>query len=120
MRTLHVDVPEEACMSDRTRLDPKERKAQILAAALKLAQAEKFAYRTLTKDQIGKEAGCSAGLVHARLGDMAKLPNLLMRLAVKQRLIPIVAGGLLDENRIALKAPDDLKNEAKRWLLKNL
>jgi hypothetical protein len=41
-------------------------------------------------------------------------------LAVKQRLIPIVAGGLLDENRIALKAPDDLKNEAKRWLLKNL
>ena len=119
MSILNVTT-EDVCMSDRTRLDPKERKAQLLTAALKLAEADKFNYRSLTKDQIAKEAGCSAGLVHARLGDMAKLPGLLMRLAVKKRIVPIVAGGLLDKHRAALNAPDDLKNEAKRWLLKNI
>jgi AcrR family transcriptional regulator len=115
-----LNVTEEVCMTDRTRLDPKERKIQLLTAALKLAEKDKFSYRSLTKDQIAQAAGCSPGLVHARLGDMRLLPNLLMREAVKRRLLPIVAGGLLDKHKTAMKAPEDLKEDAKRWLLKNL
>ena len=99
----------------RQRLKPETRRDQILSAALILAEAQHYA--DITRDDIAHKAGVSMGLVTHHFGSMVQLRRALMRFAVQQECVPVVAQGLASRDAHALKAPDALKERAARHLI---
>lgn len=97
-----------------TRLPSKERKQQIVAAALKLAERrdKRGGYKELTRDMIAEAAEVSPGLVSHAVGAMPAVLKAIMREAVATENVVVVAQGLGARDPIALKAPEDLKRRA--------
>lgn len=93
-----------------TRLKPTDRKKQILDAALDLA--ERRGYSTITRDSIATAAGCAPGLVSAYFGTMINFRRDIMRAAIREERLPIIAQGLAAKDPHARKAPDPLKQAA--------
>lgn len=89
------------------RLDPKDRTQQLLSVALHLAAREGWA--NLTHSAVAKTAGVSNGLVVSRLGTMAALRRSVMRAAVAQGVVPVVAEGLAAGDKHARKADEALR-----------
>lgn len=96
------------------RSDPAVRTAELLEVALRLAAAE--GWRTLTRDRIAAIAGVSPGLVSARLGTMEALKRSVMRAAVKNRTVAVVAEGLLVGDKQARRADAELRELCKAWM----
>lgn len=92
----------------------KDRKADLLEAAVRLAEREGFA--NLRRDAIATEAGVSFALVTVRLGTMAKVKRAVMREAIRLEKLPIVGQGLAMGDANAKKAPADLKDRAVQWI----
>lgn len=87
-----------------------DRRAQILAAAVTLAA--KRGYQNVTRDEIAQAAGISAGLVNKYFETMIRLRRDVMRAAVRERNLAIIAQGVAMRDRQAMKAPDELKQAA--------
>lgn len=83
---------------------------EILSIALKLAQQN--GYREISRELIAKAARISPALVSVRFGTMPKLRRRLMRFAIAQACLPVIAQGLAARDGQALKASDDLKQLA--------
>lgn len=96
------------------RSDPAARTAELLKVALNLAAAE--GWRTLTRDRIAQVAGVSPALVSVRLGTMEALRRSVMRAAVKDRVVAVVAEGLLVGDKQARKADTSLRELCKAWM----
>lgn len=94
----------------RTRMKPDDRRGEILAAALFLAQDKN--YNTVSRDEIAERAGTSVGLVSRYFGTMPKLKRAVMRAAIKAEALPIIAQGLAAQDPHAMKAPQELKQRA--------
>jgi AcrR family transcriptional regulator len=94
----------------RKRLDPVDRKEQILDAAI--SEARKVGYSRLTKEAIAQAAECSPALVNFYFSTMTKLRRALMRAAVKREVLEIIAQGLVDKNPQAQAASDAVKRRA--------
>ena len=94
----------------RTRKTPDARSAEILAAAVKLAK--RVGWRRLTRDAVAKAANVSTGLVSTHFANMDKLRDEVMRSAVHDEILPLIAEGLTDGNRIARRAPQELRQRA--------
>lgn len=92
------------------RMKPADRRAEILDAAVRTAAAVGF--MRMTRDDIARTAGCTGGLVSARLGTMEKLRDEVMRQAVKHEVLQVVAEGMALRHRHAIKAPADLQKRA--------
>lgn len=97
-------------MAQQAKLEARERTAQILAAALKLAA--KDGYGRITREAIAAAAGVSPGLVTHHMGTMEQLRRDVMREAVRAECLPVIAQGLVARDRHALKAPDPLQKKA--------
>ncbi len=69
-------------------------------------------YHKMTRDHIADAAGCSVGLVSKYFGTMVKLKRSVMRAAVNQEVLEIVAEGLATGDKCARKAPQELKEKA--------
>ena len=93
------------------RLAPEDRKALLLKAAISVASAGH--YKHITRKQIAEEAGTSGPLVGHYLGPMEGLSDVIMRYAVKNTHLWVVAQGLMCGDRIAQLAPEELKNKAR-------
>lgn len=98
------------------RMDPKERSAEILDAAL--VAAERHGLLKMTRDDIARIADVSPGLVSARLGTMGDIRRVVMRHAVRKSNIAVLSQGLALRDKHALRAPEDLKKQALEHLLK--
>lgn len=92
------------------RLKPAIRKEEILAAALILAT--KHGYTNVARDEIAKQVGVGGSAVQYHFGTMAKLRTELMRYAVKQQNLRVIAQGLAVSDRQAAKASKGLKRQA--------
>ena len=103
-------------MSKRSKEYLDNREEEILKVALGLAK--KHGYTKITRGDIALSAKVSPGLVSKYLGTMTALRRTIMRQAVARRIPEIVAQGLADKNRYAIKAPDELKNLALSVLVK--
>lgn len=99
----------------RTRLDPKDRKAEILAAAVRLAR-ERGGYTALTYSGVAGAAGVSRGLVHSYFGVMNELRRAVMGYAIANEVVEIVAQGLTAGDSRAKKASPELKAAAIKYL----
>lgn len=97
-------------MTKNKRLLPSDRRQQILDAALNVA--ENIGYRHLTREQVATNAGCAESLVSAYFGTMEKFRRTIMRAAVKNESLPIIAQGLVAGDKHAKKADPQLRNKA--------
>lgn len=95
-------------------MTPNDRTRELLAVALRLAAAD--GWRSLTRESIALAAGVSPGLVSARLGTMEQLRRSVMRAAVTQRCVAVVAQGLAMRDKQALKADAELRALAAAWV----
>ena len=91
----------------QTHLDAAQRRADILAAALRASECH--GYSRLTLQQIADTAGVSKPLPLHYFGTMTKLRRCIMREAVRVRNVALVAQGLALKDPHALKAPADLQ-----------
>lgn len=91
-----------------------DRKSQLLEAALKIAK--KIGYTKVTREAIAKDADVSPALVSFYFGSTPNMKRDIMRHAVKQGIVEIIAQGLADKNPYAAKAPPELKKKAAQHL----
>lgn len=95
-------------------MTPAERTHHLIAAGLAAAAAT--GWRTLTREQIAARAGVSPALVSARLGTADSIRRAVMRAAVRERCVPVVAQGLAARHPAALKADESLRAAAAEWV----
>lgn len=96
------------------RMDPKRRTDELLAVALRLAAAR--GWRTLTHAAVAQAAGVSQGLVVARLGTKHQMLRAVMRRAVSEGIVAVVAEGLAVKDKHALRADEALRERAAAWV----
>lgn len=87
-----------------------EREAQILAAALVVAARE--GYRQFTLQQVATEAKVDKTLPLHYFGTMVQLRRKVMRAAIKNEILSIVAQGITLRDPHAQKAPQELRARA--------
>lgn len=108
--TIHYGGHEQVAIVAHTMKPERQRKQEILAAALVLA--ERDGLTTMTRDGIAVEASVSTGLVNAHFGTMAKLRRAVVGEAVRVGCLPVLAQALAMRDPLACNAPDELKRAA--------
>lgn len=94
----------------RTRMRPEARKDEILAAALDIAANSH--YLKVTREQIAVRVGVSGPAIQYHFQTMVQLRKDLMRAAVKQTCLKVIAQGLLSDDPHAIRASEGLKRQA--------
>jgi len=94
-----------------SRLKPDDRKLQILRAALIVASKD-GGLSTLSRQEVAKEAGCAESLVSRYFGTMVEFKRTIMRAAVHNQILSVVAQGLAMGDKHAQKADPELKSKA--------
>lgn len=92
------------------RMKPEVRREYILGVALSLAEAKH--YLKMTRFQLAEECDVSEGLITHYFGTMTRLRRDVMRHAIKERRLPVIAQGLTANDPHARKAPTQLQREA--------
>lgn len=95
----------------KKRLQPADRKQEILNAAIKVA-GRPGGWSKLTRDSVAKEAGCAEGLVSKYFGTMITFRRSIMRAAIVAENLAVVAQGLAAGDASAKKADPELKARA--------
>lgn len=93
------------------RLKPDDRKTEILTAAIKVA-GQPGGWSTLTRESVANEAGCAVGLVSRYFGTMICFKRAIMRKAVVDADLAIIAQGLATRDVNAIKADPEIKRQA--------
>lgn len=99
----------------RKRLKPDARKNDVLSLALRLAATR--GYNRITRDQVAKAAGVTGPALTYHFGSMGQFRRQLMRLAVSEGCLAVVAQGLAAGDPQALKAPESLRRRAVEAML---
>lgn len=100
----------------RSRLPKEQRRAELLAAALDLAETR--GADRITHDHVAIAAGVARSLVIHYFGTATQLRRDVMRAAVKHRRVAIVARGLALRDPHALKADEALRAEASALMVR--
>lgn len=98
----------------KQRLKAEVRKEEIMAAGLALAQSK--GYDRITRDEVGRAVGVSGTTIQYHFPTMTQFRRELMRYAVRNRNVAVVAQGLVNQDPRAKAAPEDLKDAAKASL----
>lgn len=89
------------------RMAPADRREQILDAAVGMARD--IGFQKITRDGVAGRAGVAMGLVTRYFGTMCQLRRAVMRSAVKNEVISVIAEGLAIGDPHAKKAGPELK-----------
>lgn len=88
----------------------EHRRTEILRTAMELATQN--GYRSIQPSSLAEEAGISRALLHSYFGTKEQLLRAVMRFAVANRVLPVIAQGIANREPQALKAPMDVRLEA--------
>ncbi len=91
-----------------------DRKTQIINAAV--SEAKAHGYRKLTRAGVAARIGISEALVSHHTGTMVSLKRDVMRAAIRDGILSIIAEGLADKDKQARKAPEELRIAAANHL----
>lgn len=92
------------------RLDPKVRKAEILAVAVQ--RASLLGLAGLRRDDVAQAAGVANGLVTRYFNTMTQLRRAVVRAAIHSENLPLIAQALANRDPDAMKAPEELRKRA--------
>lgn len=84
------------------RYKPSIRRELILSAAIAAAR-KPGGWSLLTRQVIAAAAGCSEGLVSRYLGDMPSARRAVMKVAVKEEIVEIIAQSVVAHDGYAVK-----------------
>lgn len=98
------------------RLQPSDRKDQILIAALRVA-GKPGGWAALTRLNVALEVQCAESLVSKYFGTMISFKRTVMRAAIQTENLSIIAQGLASNDKTAQKAPPALKQKALATLI---
>lgn len=96
------------------RLKPATRKDEIIVVALKLATEGH--YQQVSRADIATAALCSGPTVQYHFSTMQQLRTEIMRAAVKREHLRVIAQGIVANDPIAMRAPEELRLLALRSL----
>ena len=94
----------------KTRANPALRKDHILTVAVGMAKTE--GYNKITRDKIAESAGVSMGLVTRYFGTMVQLRRDIVRMAVRNEVLEVVAQAVISNDPHVKKIDTDLKERA--------
>ena len=94
-------------MTPTPRLTPALRRQHILDAAVILASSGN--YQNITRQQIAETAGIAPTLISHHFSTMPQFRRALMRYAVQNRHLSVIAQGLAARDDQAQKAPAELQ-----------
>lgn len=94
----------------RKRAEPKLRREQILAAAIRDADLQGFS--NITRESVAWAANVSPGLVSKYFGTITYLREVVMARAIQTRELRIIAQGLAVADPLATRADRALQEEA--------
>jgi len=114
---VRKEVPNELAFKKvvKTRTNPQLRKDSILAAAVQAS--EECGYMKVTSQQIADLAGVSPSLVWKYFGTMNGLRRAIMRRAVTEQNIKVIAQGLDAGDNQARRAPEEIIEKAQSLAL---
>jgi AcrR family transcriptional regulator len=92
------------------RLTPKQRRVQIMDAALDVA--ERMGYHQMRREDIATKADVSNALVSKYFGTMKQMRRAVMRHAIKVERYKIIVQGLAMNDPTAKKADTEIKIKA--------
>jgi AcrR family transcriptional regulator len=92
------------------RLDKNLRRQEILEAAVRIAE-KCGGFNNLTRLNVANEASCSEALISRYFGTMPQFKHDIMRVAIKDRNLAIIAQGIGMGNHQALTIGKELKRE---------
>ena len=92
------------------RLEPAQRRALILEAAVSLATTGH--YQKITRQAIADEAGIAPPLVTHYFGTMHDVRRDIMRYAIQNECLKIIGQGLASQDAFALQASPGLQTAA--------
>lgn len=98
----------------RTRQTGPDRKANILQAAIRLAERDGFV--ALSRDNVAREAKVSGGLVLYFWFAMDELKKAVVQHAIATEHLPILVQSMAMGNPVALAAPRKLRQAAAKTL----
>ena len=92
------------------RYTPQKRRDEILKIAVDLAVI--YGLQSLTRDQIAENARVTGALITHYFYSMPLFRREIMQYAITNRILPVVAQGLLVRNSLVMAAPVELRKEA--------
>ena len=96
------------------RMEPKDRKQQIITAAIELA--EKHGYQNIKRDAIAEHAGVAAGLVNRYFDNMHMLRRYIIDEAIRTSNLTIIAQGLVAGDKKARATDESVKKRAMKYV----
>ena len=100
--------------TEKARVSPSIRRAQLLNAATELAVSKGFL--ALTRESVAEHAGVSVALVSRYFHTMEQLKDYVMHIAVSDGHLGVVAEGLVTQHPLALAAPALVRSAAAAML----
>lgn len=100
--------------TNENRMAPTKRKTQMLGVALKLA--ETIGFEALTRDKIAEACGLSAAMVNVRFGTMTNIRRDVLRAAVQNKSLTVIAYGIVTQHPAVKKIDPELKEQALKSL----
>ena len=94
----------------RRRLEPKDRKRELVDAGI--VAARQVGFNNLRREDVARVAGCANGTLSLHFNTLGQFKRALMREAIKRGELRIIAEGLAIRDPNALKAPEDIKQKA--------
>ena len=93
------------------RLNPKVRKETIIIAAFRVAR-KPGGWSRMTRAAIAKEAHCAEGLISKYLGSMDSVRRIIMKRAIKNEYMELIAQGIASGEPAAMALSPVLKHKA--------
>lgn len=103
MGNMLTGTPKMKLKKKRTRVDAKERREMLLAAACRVAERDK--YDRISRFAVAEEAQVSETLITHYFKTMPQLRRDVMRYAVRNRVVKVIAQGILMDDPHVKKIP---------------
>ena len=97
-------------MSIKTRLNPTERRDQLIQVGLRIASDN--GYIRLSHGEVANAAKCSKGLVVKHFPTLEKLHSAVVGAAVYSKDLRVIAEALVYRHPMALHCPEQLRRQA--------
>lgn len=97
-------------MSQFTRMTKDDRRAQLLATGVALA--ETYGTHGVTQKMIGEQVGCSPGLLYRYFGTIEKFRSAVMTAAVRSENLRVIGRGLATNDRRCLRLDPAIQKRA--------
>jgi len=92
----------------------KDRRDEVMGAALQLSIMH--GYTKVTRDMVAKAVGLTPQAIQHHIGTMENLRRDVMRKAVQDECLAVIAQGMANKDKHAMRADDGLKAQARAAL----